>query len=116
MTEPIQEPTPEPTPDRDHVAAHDAAAPAVRPGRAFLVYSLLRLAILVVSYAVLLAIGLHGLLAVGIAVLLSALLSLALLRGRRDAFTQASIARAAERREVRAQRRARLDETEPDGS
>ena len=86
-----------------------AGTPHASPGRAFAVYSALRLVILAVSYAVLLAIGLRGLLAVGIAVLLSALLSLVLLRERRDAFTQASMARAAQRRQVQAQRRARLD-------
>lgn len=104
----------EPTPDKSSAPASDAP-PAGSPGRAFLVYSLLRLAILAVSYAVLLAIGLHGPLAIGIAVLLSALLSLLLLRDRRDAFTQASMARAAQRRELRSHRRARLDETPVDG-
>ena len=82
-----------------------------RPGRAFLVYSALRLALLAVSFAVLTAIGLRGLLAVGAAVLLSALLSLVLLRGQRDAFTSASMARADQRRAEREARRARLDES-----
>ncbi len=85
-------------------------APAPSPGRAFLVYSGLRLGLLLVSYAVLVAIGLDGLLAVGGAVLLSALLSLVLLRRQRDAFTDASIARADQRRAEREARRARLDE------
>jgi hypothetical protein len=62
--------------------------PATSPGRAFLVYSGLRLAL----------------------VLMSALLSLVLLRRQRDAFTDASIARADERRAAKASRRARLDE------
>ena len=84
------------------------AAPS--PGRAFLVYSLLRLALLLVSFAVLIAIGVDGLLAVGGAVLLSALLSLVLLRRQREAFTSASIARAEQRRADREARRARLDE------
>lgn len=84
-------------------------APA-SPGRAFLVYSALRLALLVVSYAVLVAIGLEGLLAVGAAVLLSALLSLVLLRRQRDAFTAASVARADQRRAERESRRSRLEE------
>ena len=66
------------------------------PGRAFLVYSGLRLVLLVVAYSVLLAIGVDGLLAVGGAVLLSALLSLVLLRRQRDAFTEASMTRADE--------------------
>lgn len=84
-------------------------APA-SPGRAFLVYSLLRLALLLVAFVVLLAIGLEGLLAVGGAVLLSALLSLVLLRRQRDAFTEASIARADQRRAEREARRTRLQD------
>ena len=79
------------------------------PGRAFLVYSGLRLVLLVVAYSVLLASGIDGLLAVGGAVLLSALLSLVLLRRQRDAFTEASMARAEERRAEKERRRARLD-------
>ena len=80
------------------------------PGRAFLVYSALRLVLLVVAYSVLLAIGLDGLLAIGGAVLLSALLSLVLLRRQRDAFTEASLARAEQRRADKERRRARLDD------
>ena len=80
------------------------------PGRALLVYSGLRLVLLVVAYSVLLALGIDGLLAVGGAVLLSALLSLVLLRRQRDAFTEASMARAEERRAERQRRRARLDD------
>lgn len=80
------------------------------PGRAFLVYSGLRLVLLVVAYSVLLAIGIDGLLAVGGAVLLSALLSLVLLRRQRDAFTEASMARAELRRADKRRRRARLDD------
>jgi Protein of unknown function (DUF4229) len=79
------------------------------PGRAFLVYSALRLVLLVVAYSVLLAIGIDGLLAVGGAVLLSALLSLVLLRRQRDAFTEASMARAEQRRAEKERRRERLD-------
>jgi hypothetical protein len=80
------------------------------PGRAFLVYSALRLVLLVVAYSVLLAIGVDGLLAIGGAVLLSALLSLVLLRRQRDAFTHASMVRADERRADKERRRARLDD------
>lgn len=79
------------------------------PGRAFLVYSALRLVLLVVAYSVLLALGVDGLLAVGGAVLLSALLSLVLLRRQRDAFTEASMARADQRRADKERRRERLD-------
>ena len=79
------------------------------PGRAFLVYSALRLVLLLVAWSVLLAVGVEGLLAVGGAVLLSALLSLVLLRRQRDAFAEASLARAEERRAEKGRRRARLD-------
>ena len=86
-----------------------ASAPS--PGRAFAVYSLLRLALLVVSFAVLRVILGPGneLLVIGAAVLLSALLSLVLLRSQRDAFTAASLARAEERKAAKQARRERLD-------
>ena len=83
------------------------------PARAFLVYSALRLALLLVTFAVLYVLGVDGLLAIGGAVLGSALLSLVLLRSQRDAFTAASIARADRRRADRADRRARLDDSGP---
>ena len=81
------------------------------PGRAFAVYSALRLALLLVSFAVLRAILGDGndLLVIGAAVLLSALLSRVLLRRQRDAFTAASVAAADRRRQAREERRARLD-------
>lgn len=81
------------------------------PGRAFAIYSLLRLALLVVSFAVLRVILGPGndLLVIGAAVLLSALLSLVLLRSQRDAFTAASFARAEQRRTAKQARRDRLD-------
>jgi hypothetical protein len=82
------------------------------PGKAFAVYSLLRLALLVVSFAVLRVIVGPGndLLVIGAAVLLSAMLSLVLLRRQRDAFTAASLARADQRRADRQARRERLDD------
>ena len=87
-----------------------------RPGRAFAVYSALRLGLLLVSFAVLRLILGPGrdLLVIGAAVLLSALLSLVLLRRQRDAFTAASMAAADRRRATRDARRARLDEGDPD--
>ena len=84
--------------------------PPPRPGRAFLLYSTLRLLLLLVAYAVLLALGLETILAIGGAVLVSALLSLVLLRRQREAFTQASVARAEQRRANKAARRSRLEE------
>lgn len=79
-------------------------------GRAFLVYTGLRLALLVVCLVVLRLLGVSGLLSAGGAVLVSALLSLVLLRRQRDALTAASIARADQRRADKTARRARLDE------
>lgn len=88
--------------------------PAPSAGRAFAVYSALRLVLLLVSFAVLRVILGDGndLLVIGAAVLLSALLSVVLLRRQRDAFTAASLAAAERRRQAREQRRARLDEPE----
>ncbi len=90
-----------------------AAPSPPRPGRAFAVYSALRLVLLLVSVALLFAIGLDGLVALGGGVLLSAVLSLVLLRRQRDAFTAASLARAEQRRAEKADRRARLQGTDP---
>ena len=86
------------------------------PGRAFAVYSALRLGLLLVCYVVLRLIIGDGrdLLVVGAAVLLSALLSLVLLRRQRDAFTAASVARADQRKADKQARRARLDEAAGD--
>ena len=83
-----------------------------RPGRAFAVYSALRLGLLLVSFVVLRLVVGDGndLLVIGGAVLLSALLSLVLLRRQREAFTSASIAAADRRRAEREARRARLDD------
>lgn len=83
------------------------------PGKAFAIYSLLRLALLVVCLAVLRVVLGDGkdLLVIGAAVLMSALLSLVLLKKQRDDFARASMARAEERRAAKAARRVRLDET-----
>ena len=90
----------------------------VSPGRAFLVYSGLRLALLVVSFAVLRVLlpDAEELLVVGGAVLASALLSVVLLKKQREAFTSASMARADARKQEREARRARLEQppTGPD--
>lgn len=102
MTEPLQNPD----------SSSDSAERLPSPGRAFAVYTALRLLVLLVSFVVLrLVLGPDNpLLVVGGAVLLSALLSLVLLRDRRDAFTAASMAKADRRRAERAARQARLDE------
>lgn len=83
--------------------------PATTPGRAFLLYSSMRLLLLLVCFGVLLALGLDTILALGGAVLMSALLSLVLLRTQRQAFTDASVRRAEQRRADKAARRAKLD-------
>jgi hypothetical protein len=54
-----------PSPVRSYPRAMSSPQPQ-SPGRAFLVYSALRLVLLVVAYSVLLAIGVDGLLAVGV--------------------------------------------------
>ena len=85
--------------------------PLPSPGRAFAVYSALRLALLLVCYLllrVLLGDG-NPLLVIGGAVLMSALLSLVLLKRQRDVFAEASFARAEQRRADKAARRSRLD-------
>lgn len=101
-------------PDPDSTGT--SAKPLPSPGRAFALYSALRLLLLLVSFVVLrLVLGPDNpLLVVGGAVLLSALLSLVLLRRQRDAFTAASMARADRRRTDRAARQARLDEGRTD--
>lgn len=93
--------------------------PTPRPGRAFAVYSALRLALLLVCFVVLRLVVGDGrdLLVIGGAVLLSALLSVVLLRRQRDAFTAASMAAADRRKQEREARRARLDDPqEPTGA
>ena len=88
--------------------------PLPSPGRAFAVYSALRLGLLLVSYLVLrLLLGdTSPLLVIGGAVLMSALLSLVLLKRQRDAFAEASLARAEQRRADKQARRSRLDAPE----
>ena len=88
--------------------------PLPSPGRAFAVYSALRLALLLACYGVLrLLLGdASPLLVIGAAVLMSALLSLVLLKRQRDVFAEASLARAEQRRGDKAARRSRLDAPE----
>lgn len=84
--------------------------PPVSAGRAFLLYSSMRLLLLLVVFAVLLAVGVPTVVALGGAVLGSALLSVVLLRRQREAFTSASVARAERRRADRQAQRSRLDQ------
>jgi len=72
----------------------------------------MRLGLLLVCYLVLrllLGADTSPLLVIGGAVLMSALLSLVLLKRQRDAFTEASLARAERRRADQQSRRSRLD-------
>ena len=85
-------------------------SPQPSAGRAFLLYSSLRLLLFLVCFAVLIALDVEPVLALGVAVLGSALLSIVLLRSQRRAFTDASVARAQQRRQDKAARRAALDE------
>lgn len=108
----MTEPQPAATPPDPESSTRTPAQPSPSPGKAFVVYTALRLLVLLVSFVALrLILGPDNpLLVVGGAVLLSALLSLVLLRRQRDALTSASIARADRRRAERAARQARLDE------
>jgi len=100
--------------DEQHLPDGGTSRPT-SPGRALLVYSLLRLGLLLACYLVLrLLLGgdASPLLVIGAAVLMSALLSVVLLKRQRDAFAEASLARAEQRRAEKAARRSRLDSPE----
>jgi hypothetical protein len=79
-------------------------------GRAFALYTTLRLLLFLAAYLLLQVFVEPALLAVGAAVLLSAVLSIPLLKPWRDDLTRATQARVERRRDERARRRARLDE------
>lgn len=79
-------------------------------GRAFALYTTLRLLLFLAAYLLLQLFLEPALLAVGAAVLLSALLSIRLLTPWRDDLTRATQDRVQRRQSERAQRRARLDE------
>ena len=95
--------------------AADGAAPAGRPvrsaGRAFALYTTLRVLLFLSVYLVLQAFVEPALLALGAVVLLSAVLSLPLLRPWREDLARATAGRARRKQAERAARRARLDET-----
>ena len=111
--QPLPSPADGPTSSRPHGDGDSAASPAQSPGKALLIYSALRLGLLVVCFAllrVLLGADASPLLVIGGAVLMSALLSLVLLKRQRDAFAEASLARAGQRRADKQARRSRLDQ------
>jgi hypothetical protein len=91
-----------------------ADAPGARPvrstGRAFALYTTLRLLMFLSVYLVLQFFLEPALLAVGAAVLVSALLSIPLLAPWRHDLTRATQARVERKAEQRAARRARLEE------
>jgi len=79
-------------------------------GRALLFYSAQRLLLFLTTAVVLAAVGLRGLPLLGTAILISAVVSLFLLRGQRDTLTRAVAARDEARRSERQRLRSRLDE------
>lgn len=83
-------------------------------GRAWLVYTGMRLLAFVGCYLLLLLVGLRGLLAVAAALLLSSLASLFLLGRQRDAVAAALEARRGERAAEQARLRSLLDESGQD--
>ena len=84
----------------------------VRPvGRALLLYTTLRLLLFLSVFLLLQLVLEPALLAVGAAVLGSALLSIPLLRPWREDLARATAARARSRVDAKASRRARLDES-----
>jgi hypothetical protein len=92
-----------------------AQAPGARPvrsaGRAFALYTTLRLLMFLSVYLVLQLFLEPTLLAVGAAVLLSAVLSIPLLAPWRHDLTRATAARVERKQAERAARRARLDQS-----
>lgn len=90
--------------------APQAARPVRGVGRAFALYTTLRLLLFLSVFLVLQAFLRPALLALGAAVLLSALLSLPLLKPWRDDLARATQARVERRLAERSARRARLDE------
>lgn len=86
-----------------------APTPA-RPGRLLAVYTLLRALLFVGCYGLLVVLGMRGLLAVAVALLVSSVLSLYVLRRQRDAVATAFEARRQQREGERAQRRSLLDD------
>lgn len=83
--------------------------PLRTPGRALALYTTLRVLLFLAVYLVLQAFLQPALLAMGAAVLLSALLSIPLLRPWRDDLARATEARVERRQAAKADRRARLD-------
>jgi hypothetical protein len=92
----------------------DAAAPSDRPvrtvGRAVALYTTLRVLLFGAVFLLLQLVMPEPLLALGAAVLISAALSVPLLRPWREDLARASAAKAERRRTARAEQRGRLDE------
>jgi hypothetical protein len=88
----------------------EGATPARPVGRALALYTTLRVLLFLSVFALLQLVLEPALLALGAAVLASALLSIPLLRPWREDLARATAARAEQRRAQRVQDRARLDE------
>lgn len=85
-------------------------------GRAFAVYNVARLGLFAAAAAALIPTGMNGLELLLVALLVSSVLSLLLLRRQRDQVAVALQVRQEVRRQAHQQRRARLDEgPTPDG-
>lgn len=95
----------------EHGPADAPQRPVRTVGRAFALYTTLRLLLFLVLYLVLQAFLSPPLLAIGAAVLLSAVVSIPLLAPWRSDLTRATQARVERRQADRARQRARLDES-----
>ncbi len=84
-------------------------------GKAFAVYSGLRLLAFVGTYGLLLIVGLRGLVAIAAAVLVSSLVSLLVLRTPRAAVAAALDSRRGSREQEQARLRGMLDDGPPEG-
>jgi uncharacterized protein (DUF983 family) len=92
-------------------ADDDDAGPEVNSGRAWLVYTVLRIVVFLGTVGFFLIVGLHDLLLLLVAVPVSAAISFVVLRPQRTALIAAQIARRQQRAARRAEVRSRLDES-----
>lgn len=85
-------------------------APAASAGRLWLIYTALRLVVFIGTAGVGLVLGLHGFPLVLLALLVSSIVSLFVLRPQRDALVRAQVARREAKAAERQRLRAALDE------
>ena len=93
----------------DPAPAPASPGPQLSLGRAFALYTALRLLIFLLCWLALYLLGLRGLLAPAAAVFVSSLISLVVLRGQREAFVRAMAERADRREREREALRRRMD-------